>query len=184
MSKDVSERFDEHECDTARRGYPKEVVEGTRRTLKMARVDPSSFPIESGTHATISRDSIEQHVREKMLDGLANAQRSGEEDPHTRPTIEAGMAVSTPSGEIVVSPVPPGPWTLPPVTSTPLVTELAPSAGSSSSHLDAFSQAAATATAGRSIPRWLVGVLVFGLLVLVSAAGTAGFFLGRRSAHC
>jgi hypothetical protein len=108
-----------------------------------------------------------------MEDALAAADRiSGiEADPHSRPTIEAGVVTSDASA---VKADPNIEWTAPPISAasaaalvaiTPLPLAAPPVA----------------APARTLIPAWAVAFAVFGLVLLVSAAGTVGFFLGRRS---
>ena len=84
MSKGISERFDEHERDTAPRGYPRP-LEDTKKTTKMPAVDVDAMlRTESGTRAVVTPDAIEQHLRGRLDGGFT-------EDPHARPTIDVGI---------------------------------------------------------------------------------------------
>ncbi|MDF2695202.1 MAG: hypothetical protein K0S65_3585 [Labilithrix sp.] len=163
MNKGVSETFDEHEHDTAPRAYPQEVLDGTKRTTKMARLDLNELRTGSGTRPVLTHDAIERHVREKMEDALAprtSHVTSIVEDPHSRPTIEAGMAG-------IFDPIP--------VTHATDWT---------SSSTEAPTEPVAPASASRpvkSISGWVVAVILFGLVLMLSAAGSVGFVLGRRS---
>ncbi len=166
-----SDKFDEHERDTAQRAYPREIVEGTKRTTKMPKLDLAALRTESGTRPALSHDAIERHVREKMEDAFADVHRSSdiEVDPHSRPTIAAGIPATVP-------PKRDGEWSPDSLAaSTPRPFEPAADAPRATPLAVASSRAP-------SIPGWAVGFIVLGLVFLVSAAGTVGFILGRRSA--
>jgi hypothetical protein len=159
--------FDEHEVDTARRAYPQEIVEGTKRTTKMARVDSADLRTASGTRAVLTPDVIERHVRAKMGGSLSSAIE--EEDAHSRPTIEAGFVHARPqSQESGWAPSPLEPF----APATPSSRPTPPSA------------AVPVRSSERSpVAGWVIAVVLLGLVLMVSAAGTVGFFLGRRSVH-
>ena len=160
-----SESFDEHERDTARRAYPKEIVDGIKRTTKMPKLDLAALRTESGTRPALSHEAIEQHVREKMEDALAEVERTSdvEGDPHSRPTVAAGIPETVP-------PKREGEWAPASLAaSTPLPIE-APRSIARPTHESA------------PIAGWVVAVILGGLFLIVSGAATAGFFLGRRSA--
>ncbi len=168
---DSFDKFDEHERDTARRAYPKEIVDGIKRTTKMPKLDLAKLQTESGTRPALTHDAIERHVREQMADALAEVEHAsgGEIDPHSRPTIAAGIPDTVP-------PKREGEW--PPdslAASTPLPRE------SGSVPRPAALATASSAPDASPIPAWVVGVILAGLFLIVSAAGTVGFFLGRRS---
>lgn len=181
MTKGVSEKFDEHEHDTARRDYPKEVVDGSRRTVKMAALDPSSFRTESGTRAVLTPDAIERHLHQRMADALADAERtSGVEDPHSRPTIEAGILGPIPAQSDVTFPA--SSVSMPaaaPPASDPLAPASRPTPLSAVAGPEVRTPERQRSS---SIAGWVVAVMIFGVLFMVSAAGAVGFFLGRRSA--
>ena len=175
MTKGVSEKFDEHEHDTARRDYPKEVVDGSRRTVKMAALDPSSFRTESGTRAVLTPDAIERHLHQRMADALADVERtSGIEDPHSRPTIEAGILGAIPAPSDVACPAP--------AISMPAAAPLALPSDPLTPASRPTPLSAVAPPRSSSIGGWVVAVMIFGVLFMVSAAGAVGFFLGRRSA--
>ncbi len=185
MTKGVSEKFDEHEHDTARRDYPKEVVDGSRRTVKMAALDPSSFRTESGTRAVLTPDAIERHLQQRMVDALADVERtSGIEDPHSRPTIEAGVLGAIAAPQDIDSPAPA--VSLP--AAPPLAAALPNDPLAPASRPTPLSAVAAPAVhapeqqRSSSLAGWIVAVMIFGVLFMVSAAGAVGFVLGRRSA--
>ena len=167
--------FDEHERDTAQRAYPKEIVDGTKRTTKMSKLDLAALRTESGTRPALTHDAIERHVRARMEDALAEVERvSGiEVDPHSRPTIAAGFSQTMPAK-------PPGEWSPDALAaSTTLPLETPPM-----SRPTPLSTSVSLPMPERSpIPGRVVGFILFGLLFLVSAAGGVGFFLGRRSAR-
>lgn len=186
MSKGVSEKFDEHERDTARREYPKEIVDGSKRTTKMSKfVDPGEIRTESGTRPAVTRDLIE-----KMR---ALPHHSGSpEDAHSRPTIELTKftvtfdengqpigAIPTPSTGVPTTTLSTSALEVPPpmTLAPPLVTPL-------SSRVSAVDTAPAIAPVrGRSrIAMWVLGVILVGVVLMVSAAGV-GFLFGRRSLH-
>ena len=179
MSKGVSETFDEHEQDTARRAYPSEIVDGTKRTAKMPSFDLNQLRSESGTRPALTHDAIERHIQEKMENALAEVERTSdtaEVDPHSRPTVDAGVFGAMPqknegewSPDSLAASTAPGPLEPanlrePEARTGPLA---APVAMTSSIHA--------------SVPAWVVGFIVFGLVFLVSAAGSVGYVLGRRS---
>ena len=166
-----SETFDEHERDTARRAYPKEIVEGIKRTTKMPKLDLAALRTESGTRPALSHEAIEQQVREKMEDGLAEVERTSdvEVDPHSRPTVAAGIPET-------VLPRREGEWSPASLAaSTPLPIE-APRSIARPTPVSL----SANAPERSPIAGWVVGVILGGLFLLVSAAGTVGFFLGRE----
>jgi hypothetical protein len=77
VSKGVSETFDEHEQDTARRSYSKEIVDSARRTATMPAVNLQNVRRESGTQAAVTgreveatEAAIDRHVRERMEQAL------------------------------------------------------------------------------------------------------------------
>ncbi|MBN9167053.1 MAG: hypothetical protein J0I07_39340 [Myxococcales bacterium] len=185
MTKGVSEKFDEHEHDTARRDYPKEVVDGSRRTVKMAALDPSSFRTESGTRAVLTPDAIERHLQQRMADALADVDRtSGIEDPHSRPTIEAGILGAIHAQPDIDFPAPSASLPAAPPVGAALPSDLLATA-SRPTPLSAVAAPAVRAPEQQrssSIAGWLVAVMIFGVLFMVSAAGAVGFALGRRSA--
>ena len=167
-----SESFDEHERDTARRAYPKEIVDGIKRTTKMPKLDLAALRTESGTRPALTHEAIEQHVREQMEGALAEVERTSgvEVDPHSRPTVAAGILETVP-------PRREGEWSPHSLAaSTPLPIE-APASIARPTPLSL------DATERSPIPGWVVGVILGGLFLLVSAAGTVGFFLGRHSAR-
>lgn len=62
-----AETFTEHEVDTAQRGYPAEIVEGTKRTARMPRVELDEIlKTKSGTRPLTSSDEIAEHVRDRL----------------------------------------------------------------------------------------------------------------------
>lgn len=174
-----SDSFDEHERDTAKRAYPKEIVDGIKRTTKMPKLDLAALRTESGTRPALSHDAIERHVRERMENALAVVEGAGavDLDPHARPTIAAGIPDS-------VAPKNDGEWS--PQTlaaATPLPMEALRDAGPASRPTP-FSASVSLPTPERSpIPAWVVAVILSGLCLLVSAAGAVGFFLGRQSSR-
>lgn len=207
MSKGVSDKFDEHEHDTARRAYPQEVVDGSRRTTRMAPLDLDALRTESGTRPALTHDAIERHVREKIDDALTDAEHaSGQVDAHSRPTIEAGVFGAMPAAQAtdwsaaLSAAMPPGAA----VSTTHLAAALGPlpaseslpgsgpsSSGPSSwngvalgpvSRPTPLAAAPSDAPARRApIAGWVVAVALLGIVLMVSAAGAAGFALGRRT---
>jgi hypothetical protein len=175
VKKGVSETFDEHEQDTARRAYSRELVEGAKRTTQMQKFDPeAALRTESGTRPALNPDAIERHVRERMEDAISAVERvSGTEaDPHSRPTIEAGVfkAIQADNDGAEWSPPPmaaPSAAALSAITPVPVPAPPVPHAS----------------VRPASVPAWAIAVAVSGVLFLISAAGTVGFFLGRRTAH-
>lgn len=184
MKRGVSESFDEHEIDTAQRAYSKEMVEGAKRTTKMAAFNPDTPRTESGTRPILANAAIEQHVREKIEHTFAESlERSTasiehvpiEQDPHSRPTIEAGFLTTTSSSlppRFDLTPLPLAEVDVvvePPPASTGVAPRETPTAVAPTS----------SALAAASVPSWAIAVALFGLVLLVTAAGTIGFFLGR-----
>ncbi len=187
MSKGISETFDEHESDTARRGYPKEIVERATRTTKMRSVDLEQLVrSESGTRPVVSADDIERHVRERMegaFQGTEGPQRmtvpippSGtDEDPHSRPTMELGVfgAVAAESSPAATLAEPEGSARGRGADTLALTSRETP-----------VSYAHATPSKERrhvSVPRWLLTVMILGAMTLIAAAGAVGFAAGRLS---
>jgi len=173
-SSESFDKFDEHERDTARRAYPKEIVDGIKRTTKMPRLDLAKLQTESGTRPALSHDAIERHVREHMEGALADVEQTStvEIDPHARPTIAAGIPETVP-------PKRDGEWSPDSLAaSTPLPLE----PGSLSRPTPLASAVSLPGTERSPIPGWVVGIILAGLVLIVSAAGTVGFFLGRRTA--
>ena len=176
MTKGVSEKFDEHERDTARRDYPQEVVDGTKRTTKMAKANLSELRTESGTRPAITRDLIE-----KMRGVLPHHSGASAEDAHSRPTIELttfkvmldeqGLPTAVAQGSSLPTLTPSEPVVL--VTPPPIsATALAPSTDSIVT--------TSTRRERSPIAIWVIGVVLVGLVLMVSAAGAVGFFFGRR----
>lgn len=191
MGDGVSDKFDEHEHDTARRAYPQEIVEGSRRTTKMARLDLDALRTESGTRPALTHDAIERHVREKIEDALTDAGRAGGEvDPHSRPTIEAGVFGAMPAAHATD-------WSAATsaVSAThPAAAALGPAAGGPASAGGAalgpasrptpLAASLSVAPARRApIAGWVVAFVLLGIVLMVSAAGAVGFALGRRSSR-
>jgi hypothetical protein len=180
VSKGVSEKFDEQEHDTARRDYPEEIVDGSRRTMKMSAIDLDGLRTQSGTRPALGPEAIDRHVRDRMdVAFAAHLPTSGfEEDAHSRPTIEAGVLGAIPgshdaafvvSSAIGATAVPPRDPFAPPSRPTPLSA--------------VFSEPyALEPRRSSSIAGWVVAAVIVGVLMMVSAAGAVGFVLGRRSA--
>lgn len=182
MSKGVSETFDEHEQDTAQRGYPKQLVERATRTTKMNKVDLERLVrTESGTRPAVSPDDIDRHVRERMEGALSDEPRratmpipipapAAEDDAHSRPTIEASIFKPVASTDTATTAPPPA---LAPTASTPPLSRETPAAmvapvarpNEKASHV--------------SVPRWLFTLLIVGSVALAAAAGALGFVAGR-----
>lgn len=172
-----SDSFDEHERDTAKRAYPKEIVDGIKRTTKMPKFDLAALRTESGTRPALSHDAIERHVRERMENALAEVEGAGaiDLDPHARPTIAAGIPDSVP-------PKNDGEWSPRMLAaSTPLPIEAPHHAGPISRPTPLSATVSLTGTERSPIPGWVVAVILSGVCLLLSAAGAVGFFLGRQS---
>ncbi|MBX3207410.1 MAG: hypothetical protein KF764_20345 [Labilithrix sp.] len=184
----MSEKFDEHEHDTARRAYPQEIVDGTKRTTKMARLDLDGLRTESGTRPALTHDAIERHVREKIDDALAGVEREDDSaaDPHSRPTIEAGVFGAMPTnpeaaawlatGAVIAAAPASAPALTPPASASPA------SLGPASRPTPLASSSSIAPPRRAPIAGWVVAFVLLGLVMMVSAAGAAGFVLGRRSA--
>jgi hypothetical protein len=175
VNKGVSETFDEHEHDTARRAYPQEMVDGSKRTTKMAKLDLNELRTESGTRPVITHDAIERHVREKMEGALVDRSSGVTEDPHSRPTIEAGMLGAIPASHT-------NEWASTPAQFEPPAS-FEPMGRISASRPTPLSATMSMPSPERSIAGWVVAVILIGLVFMLSAAGVVGFVLGRRSAH-
>ena len=180
MTKGVSEKFDEHERDTARREYPREIVEGTKRTAKIAKVDLNELRTESGTRPAITRDLIE-----KIRDALPHHALVSSEDAHSRPTIELTTVTLTVDDQgqplgVDPSTLPTAPPPSEATTATPFPTQVAtPTAIVSPSSSSSISNEKAPARS--PIATWVVGMIVVGIALMLSAAGAVGFFFGRRT---
>jgi hypothetical protein len=183
MNKGVSETFEEHEQDTAKRGVPKDLVERAMRTTKMKQVDLEQLVrTASGTRPVVTDDAIEQHVRSQLQNAhdpasaLAETSAtmpisSSDEDPHARPTIEAvafhKTHVQAPAREpVAVAPSP--------------TSREAPSREMTSARAMRRPPASMTHV---SIPRWLLTAMILGTMMLVAAAGAFGFAAGRFTLH-
>jgi hypothetical protein len=157
VTKGISEKFDEHEHDTAPKAYPREILEGTKRTTKMAKVDLAELRTESGTRPILTPDLIERHVREnERAKQPSDAALAPFEDPHSRPTIERGFIDLPPESH--------HPAPAPPQTAEP-------------------PKMIAAASAPVMNIGWIVSAIVVAVVFLVSAAGSVGYVLGRRSVH-
>lgn len=193
MSKGISETFDDHEQDTAKRGVSQEIVERARRTTKMQKVDLDAIRTESGTRLIVPPSEIEQHARSRTQSASPPDEDTAREtmpgaspwepDPHSRPTIEAvafhathvrTSLIDPPGLSVASSPEATAPlassFTSPAVSEQP--TPALPSSGeahptpSPSTHM--------------TIPRRLLAAIVIGTMFLIAAAGAFGFALGRR----
>jgi hypothetical protein len=203
VKRGVSETFDEHEQDTARRAYPKEVVDSAKRTTEIAKFDLArALQTESGTRPAVSKDGLERRARElqmqrEMREAIDRHVRenidvafspvrgdaSSDEDPHSRPTIEAGVFHAlVPVRETESSGR--ASMTQPLAEATALRSETPPTeARVSAVNSIAPSAPRAVAEAVAPLPRrWTIALALF-VVLLVSAAGAAGFVFGRRSVH-
>jgi hypothetical protein len=196
VKKGVSETFDEHEQDTARRAYTKELVEGASRTAQMPKLDLDALRAGSGTRPAVGPDAIERHMRERMDRELGpppqnenavgpssegNGSIDIEPDPHSRPTIEAcAFATALSSGAIPLSSPPPRVSGVIPSAPNAIASPYATSTPSAIAFAPVTPEPVARLT---PVAKWAVAAAIVGVVFLVSAASTVGFFLGRRSAR-
>lgn len=112
--------------------------------------------------------------RRTLVDGGEIRTSSGTRPAITRDLVDRHLL------ERAAAPVPPDAdvFSRPTVAGMPIVT-LPPSVQPSPPAAEA--PAPAPTPQGNPIATWVVGVVLLALIVLVSAAGTVGFFLGRRS---
>lgn len=103
----AAETFTEHEVDTAQRGYPAEIVEGTKRTARMPRVELDQIlKTKSGTRPVASSEDIEGHLRDR-LSSIATPfveliPQSLEPAPSS--TVAESLAMSAPRAPSVAAP--------------------------------------------------------------------------------
>jgi hypothetical protein len=202
VKKAESESFDAHDVETTERtSYTRprpdagRRAEDTKRTAKIPKVDLETIlRTESGTQRAISPDAITRHVEEKTLENHLRAQMedafavvidqnaAGEEqplDPHSRPTMEAvPKALSVGTAPVPAVAWPPLAEPTPPAPATPAA--LPPRVALAPRPVAAVVRAP---SATPSIPRWVIPAMVFSLVVLLSTAGSIGFFLGRLTGH-
>jgi hypothetical protein len=119
VGKGIPETFSEHEQDTARRAYEKEMVERTKRTAKISKAEIEAALRDSetggsGTRPAVDDSQLRQHASEALdrdirarmeelsppipvaapaarISGVAPTPHGDEPafDPHSRPTIDA-----------------------------------------------------------------------------------------------
>ncbi len=109
----VAETFGEHESDTAPRGYPREMVEGTKRTARMPRLELEAIlASRSGTRPVTTGDEIAEHMRARLssiatplVELTPQPVPVEEPDPHSRPTIAESLFI-TPRSDSLPAPAP------------------------------------------------------------------------------
>lgn len=180
MGKGVSETFNEHEQDTAPRGYDQGMVESAKRTAKISRAEiEEALRTESGMREAVTREEIARHV-ESM----------GEVDAHSRPTIDVFRPVLAMSAEVnTPSPSSPALATAPmpawsPV-STPVAHGVAEPTSSATALVDSHERISPAPTplpAPRAVilSRGALITIVTIAILLLTAASATGFFFARR----
>lgn len=193
MGKGVSEKFDENEADTARRAYSREIVERSKRTAKMERFDlETMLRTESGTRPAIGREMIAQHERESNVTSTGAVDGSLWEpaalERHVRERIKDALEPSRAPTPLIPAPAPVpdvDPHSRPTIEAfrpIPLDPELAAPAPAPEEKAPAEPAPAPAERRGYvSVPRWLLTLVLLTSVMLVLAAGGAGFVLGRRS---
>jgi hypothetical protein len=184
VTKGVSEKFDEHERDTARRDVPQEIVDGSKRTTQLGKFQLDEIRTESGTRPALTRDLIEK------MRSLPHHRTASVEDLHSRPTIELTTVKLTvdeqgqPNGVDPSSlPTAPPPPAMELNTPPPIVTPapaLAPMLTPFPARVSSEPQLDIVAKKKTPIAAWVVGVILAGLVLMIAAAGAVGFFFGRR----
>lgn len=117
----VAETFGDHEIDTAQRGYPNEMVEGTKRTARMPRVEleaileaKSGKSGKSGTRPATSDEEIAEHMRARLssiatpfVELTPQSLPAVEADLHARPTIAESLHITPRASVPAPAPVAP-----------------------------------------------------------------------------
>lgn len=102
-----SETFTEHEVDTAQRGYPAEIVEGTKRTARMPRVELDEIlKTKSGTRPVTSSDEIAEHMRDRLSSIKTPFVELSPQSLDAAPssTVAEGLAMSAPRAPSIAAP--------------------------------------------------------------------------------